>query len=130
MTDNFKRKNGVKETTWSRESNESPAKTSCSCARALNEAMRRTGRIPKILNTDQGSQLTGRDWTSTLEADGIEISMDGKGRWMDNIFIERLYRRLKYAKVRLWSYDTVGAHHTHDYATPCSIYEPRKAKAA
>jgi putative transposase len=114
------------------------------CVRALNEAMGRTGRIPKIFNTDQGSQFTGLDWISTLKANGIEISMDGKGRWMDNVFIERLWRSLKYEKIRLWSYDTVGElrthidgwmdyynyrrkHQTHDYATPWSIYEPKKA---
>ncbi|XMO73510.1 IS3 family transposase [Roseibacillus persicicus] len=117
------------------------------CVRALNEAMRRTGRIPKIFNTDQGAQFTGRNWVSTLEANGIEISMDGKGRWMDNVFIERLWRSLKYEKIRLWSYDTVGElrthiddwmnyynhrrkHQTHDYATPWSIYQPTIAKAA
>ena len=117
------------------------------CVRALKEAIRRTGRTPKIFNTDQGSQFTGQDWISTLKAHGIEISMDGKGRWMDNVFIERLWRSLKYEKIRLWSYDTVGElrshiddwmafynhrrkHQTLDYATPWSIYEPKKAKAA
>ncbi|MFC0017464.1 IS3 family transposase, partial [Roseibacillus persicicus] len=83
------------------------------CVRALNEAMRRTGRIPKIFNTDQGAQFTGRNWVSTLKASGIEISMDGKGRWMDNVFIERLWRSLKYEKIRLWSYDTVSELRTH-----------------
>ncbi len=117
------------------------------CVRALKEAMSRTGRRPKIFNTDQGSQFTGRDWISTLEAHGIEISMDGKGRWMDNVFIERLWRSLKYEKIRLWSYDTVGdlrghvadwmdfynhrrKHQALDYATPWSIYEPIKQRAA
>lgn len=117
------------------------------CVRALKEAMSRTGRKPKIFNTDQGSQFTGRDWIGTLKANGIEISMDGKGRWMDNVFIERLWRSLKYEKIRLWSYDTVGELRSHvadwmdfynhrrkhqalDYATPWSIYEPIKQKAA
>ena len=45
---------------------------------------------PEIFNTDQGSQFTSRDWTDTLKASGIQISMDGKGRWLDNVFIERL----------------------------------------
>lgn len=117
------------------------------CVRALKEAMSRTGRKPKIFNTDQGSQFTGRDWIGTLKANGIEISMDGKGRWMDNVFIERLWRSLKYEKIRLWSYDTVGELRSHvadwmdfynhrrkhqalDYATPWSIYAPIKQKAA
>ena len=117
------------------------------CVRALNEAMVRTGRKPKIFNTDQGSQFTGRDWISTLQANGIEVSMDGKGRWMDNVFIERLWRSLKYEKIRLWSYATVGElrrhvadwmdfynhrrkHQALDYATPWSIYEPIKQQAA
>ncbi len=117
------------------------------CVRALKEAMSRTGRKPKIFNTDQGSQFTGRDWISTLKNNGIEISMDGKGRWMDNVFIERLWRSLKYEKIRLWSYDTVGELRTHiddwmefynhrrkhqglDYVTPWSLYDPKKQKAA
>lgn len=117
------------------------------CVRTLKEAMRRTGRRPKIFNTDQGSQFTGQDWISTLKEHGIEISMDGKGRWMDNVFIERLWRSLKYEKIRLWSYATVGElrAHIHDwmefynhrrthealgYATPWSIYQPETAAAA
>lgn len=117
------------------------------CVAALNEAMRRTGRRPKIFNTDQGSQFTGADWISTLKENGIEISMDGKGRWMDNVFIERLWRSLKYEKIRLWSYATVSElrghieewiefynhrrpHEALGYATPWSIYECQPAKAA
>lgn len=74
------------------------------CLRALRAAMKRTGRKPKIFNTDQGSQFTGDDWINELKDNGIEISMDGKGRWMDNVFIERLWRSLKYEKIRLYSY--------------------------
>ena len=66
-----------------------------------------TGRKPKIFNTDQGSQFTGKDWISELQKEGIQISMDGRGRWMDNVFIERLWRSLKYEKLRLWSYQTI-----------------------
>jgi putative transposase len=77
------------------------------CVRALKEALRRTGRKPKIFNTDQGSQFTGKEWISELQKQGIQISMDGRGRWMDNVFIEQLWRSLKYEKLRLWSYQTI-----------------------
>ncbi len=63
----------------------------------------RHGR-PEIFNTDQGSQFTGRDFTGTLERAGIKISMDGRGRWMDNVFIERLWRSLKHEDVYLKAY--------------------------
>jgi putative transposase len=65
------------------------------CVRALKETLRRTGRKPKIFNTDQGSQFAGKEWISELQKQGIQISMDGRGRWMDNVFIERLWRSLK-----------------------------------
>ena len=65
------------------------------CVEALEEALRRFGR-PEIFNTDQGSQFTSTDFTGVLKAHGIRISMDGKGRCMDNIFVERLWRSLKY----------------------------------
>ena len=74
------------------------------CVRALRRAMTLTGRKPEIFNTDQGSQFTGQDWIEELKKNGIKISMDGKGRWMDNVFIERLWRSLKYEKIRLYSY--------------------------
>ena len=77
------------------------------CKRALKRAFERTGRQPKIFNTDQGSQFTSQEWISELESRGIEISMDGKGCWRDNVFIERLWRSIKYEKLRLWSYSTV-----------------------
>jgi len=70
------------------------------CVEALNEAISRFGS-PKIFNTDQGSQFTGFKWTDTLRKSGIKISMDGKGRFMDNIFIEWLWRSLKYECVYL-----------------------------
>jgi putative transposase len=70
------------------------------CIEALNEALARHGR-PEIFNTDQGSQFTSFDFTGVLKEAGITISMDGRGRCMDNIFIERLWRSLKYEAVYL-----------------------------
>ena len=70
------------------------------CVEALNEALARHGR-PEIFNTDQGSQFTSFDFTGVLKEAGITISMDGRGRCMDNIFIERLWRSLKYEAVYL-----------------------------
>ena len=75
------------------------------CVEALEEAVERYGP-PEIFNTDQGSQFTGIDFTEVLKEAGIRISMDGKGRWMDNIFIERLWRSLKYEQVYLSEYVT------------------------
>lgn len=67
------------------------------CLTALEKALRSGGdRAPGILNTDQGSQFTSREWTGRLESLGVRISMDGAGRWMDNVFIERLWRSVKY----------------------------------
>ena len=70
------------------------------CVEALNEALARYGR-PEIFNTDQGSQFTSLGFTGVLKDAGIAISMDGRGRCMDNIFIERLWRSLKYEAVHL-----------------------------
>ena len=70
------------------------------CVDALDEALARYGK-PEIFNTDQGSQFTGRDFTQTLKDADVAISMDGRGRCMDNIFIERLWRSLKYEAVYL-----------------------------
>ncbi len=70
------------------------------CVHALEEAIERHG-TPEVFNTDQGSQFTATSWTGVLGAHGIEISMDGKGRWIDNVFIERLWRSLKYECVYL-----------------------------
>ncbi len=75
------------------------------CVAALDEALARHGR-PDIFNTDQGSQFTSLDFTGRLEEAGIRISMDGKGRWMDNVFIERLWRSLKYECVYLNAFET------------------------
>ena len=74
------------------------------CVKALRQAMERSSRTPEIFNTDQGCQFTSEDWTSVLLSAGIRISMDGKGRWIDNVFIERLWRSLKYEDVYLHEY--------------------------
>jgi putative transposase len=73
------------------------------CVTALEQALARFGK-PEIFNTDQGSQFTSSDFTGLLAAAGVRISMDGRGRWMDNIFIERLWRSLKYEEVYLKGY--------------------------
>jgi len=73
------------------------------CVSALEEALARFGK-PEIFNTDQGSQFTSAAFTGTLMAADIKISMDGRGRWMDNVFIERLWRSLKYEDVYLKGY--------------------------
>ena len=70
------------------------------CVEALNAAIRRHGP-PEIMNTDQGSQFTGSAWITTLTDAGVRISMDGRGRFMDNVFIERLWRSMKYEAVYL-----------------------------
>jgi putative transposase len=109
------------------------------CVEALEEALARHGR-PEIFNTDQGSQFTSDDFTGTLKRHGVMISMDGKGRCMDNIFVERLWRSLKYEEVYLNAYENVaeakagiGAwlsfynderqHQSLGYRTPRQIYE-------
>jgi len=76
------------------------------CVNALKSALRRH-QAPKIFNTDQGSQYTGTAFTGTLKEQDIKISMDGKGRCMDNIFIERLWRSVKYEKIFLEEFETV-----------------------
>jgi putative transposase len=76
------------------------------CVNALKSALRKHEK-PEIFNTDQGSQYTGKAFTGTLLETGIKISMDGKGRCMDNIFIERLWRSVKYEKVFLEEFETV-----------------------
>ncbi len=74
------------------------------CVEALQDAIRSTGRRPEIFNTDQGSQFTSELWTNALKDEGIAISMDGKGRWIDNVVIERFWRSLKYEDVYLRDY--------------------------
>jgi putative transposase len=109
------------------------------CVEALEEALSRYGR-PEIFNTDQGSQFTSDDFTGTLKHHAITISMDGKGRYMDNIFVERLWRSLKYEEVYLNAYASVAEakagigswlgfyneerqHQSLGYRTPRQAYE-------
>ena len=73
------------------------------CLEALDEAFTRYGK-PEIFNSDQGSQFTSNEFTKKLTNNGIKISMDGKGRWIDNVVIERLWRSLKYEEVYLKTY--------------------------
>ena len=108
------------------------------CVEALEEALERFG-APEIFNTDQGSQFTGLAFTGTLEAHGVAISMDGRGRWLDNVFVERLWRSLKYEEVYLHAYETpvaaragIGAwlrfyneerlHQALEYRTPNAVH--------
>jgi putative transposase len=77
------------------------------CVEAVEEALGRYGK-PAIFNTDQGCQFTSAAFTGLLQAHGIRISMDGRGRWLDNVFIERLWRTVKYEEVYLHAYATVS----------------------
>jgi putative transposase len=108
------------------------------CVDALEEAMQQFG-APEIFNTDQGSQFTAASFTGMLKAHGIAISMDGKGRWVDNVFVERLWRSVKYEEVYLKAYESliqakrelqayftffneVRPHQTLDNRTPDAVY--------
>jgi putative transposase len=77
------------------------------CVETLENALARHGK-PDIFNTDQGSQFTGSAFTGVLAYNGIAISMDGKGAWRDNVFVERLWRSVKYEEVYLRAYDNVS----------------------
>jgi putative transposase len=78
------------------------------CIEAVEEAMEKFGK-PDIFNTDQGSQFTSQAFTGLLKDNAIRISMDGKGAWRDNVFVERLWRSVKYEEVYLHAYDSVSA---------------------
>jgi putative transposase len=78
------------------------------CVEALEEALARFG-APEIFNTDQGAQFTCTEFISVLKTHQIRISMDGKGRWRDNVFVERLWRSVKYEEVYLHAYETATA---------------------
>lgn len=98
------------------------------CVEALEEALERFGP-PEIFNTDQGAQFTSEAFTGVLKAHGIEISMDGKGRWVDNVFVERLWRSVKYEDVYLRAYETpaeLRAGLTHYFA----FYNARRRHSA
>ena len=77
------------------------------CQGALADAVAQSTRLPDIFNTDQGSQFTSEQWTGKLNELGIAISMDGKRRWMDNVFIERLWRSVKHEEIYLREYSTL-----------------------
>lgn len=108
------------------------------CIEALEEAIAKHGK-PEIFNTDQGSQFTSEEFTGVLKGHGIQISMDGKGRWLDNVFIERLWRSVKYEEVYLKAYSSMvhakkslekyfrfynerRRHQSLDRQTPDSVY--------
>lgn len=78
------------------------------CREAVQEALASYG-TPEIFNTDQGCQFTSLEFTSLLKEHGIQISMDGTGCWRDNVFVERLWKSLKYEEVSLHAYETVSA---------------------
>lgn len=82
------------------------------CVEALETAMSRYG-VPEIVNTDQGSQFTSEEFTSTVLESGAELSMDGKGAWRDNVFIERFWRTVKYEEVYLRAYESVSEARRH-----------------
>jgi putative transposase len=77
------------------------------CLEVVEEALARYGR-PEVFNTDQGSQFTSAAFTGLLQENGIAVSMDGRGAWRDNVFVERLWRSVKYEEVYLRAYDSVG----------------------
>lgn len=108
------------------------------CVEALEEATSRYG-CPEIFNTDQGSQFTSDDFTDVLKDHDIRISMDGRGRWVDNVFVERLWRSVKYEEVYLKAYGSLSEaragladyfdfynqkrrHQGLDYRTPDEVY--------
>ena len=94
------------------------------CVEALEEAITRYGR-PEIFNTDQGSQFTSAEFTGVLTANGIRISMDGKGRWIDNVFVERIWKSVKYEHVYLHAYESV-AEARQQLATYFNFYNTRR----
>jgi len=108
------------------------------CVEALQEALARHG-TPEIFNTDQGSQFTAEEFTTVLIAKGVRVSMDGKGRWVDNVFVERLWRSVKYEQVYLHAHETMRElkaalksyfgfynasrpHQSLEYQTPDEVY--------
>jgi putative transposase len=108
------------------------------CVEALREALTRYC-APEIFNTDQGAQFTAEDFTQVLLAKGVRVSMDGRGRWVDNVFVERLWRSVKYEEIYLHGYATVREvrdalvsyfsfynarrpHQSLEYRTPDEVY--------
>jgi putative transposase len=113
------------------------------CLTALKEAFDNNKKIkPEIFNTDQGSQFTSNKWTDIIISNNVKVSMDGKGRWIDNVIIERFFRSLKYEEIYINPCDTVSElklriknyinfyntkriHQSLDYNTPSDIYHKR-----
>ena len=112
------------------------------CLEMLEEALSR-GK-PEVFNTDQGVQFTAAAWTGRLESAGVAVSMDGRGRWLDNVFVERLWRTVKYEDIYLWRYEAVPElqqglgryfpyynearpHQSLGYRTPASVYRLGRA---
>jgi putative transposase len=117
------------------------------CIRAWEQALAQGNRAPLIANTDQGAQFTSQAYLDAVESVGVEVSMDGRGRWMDNRFIERLWRSLKYEDIYLYDYldgleagrglgkwfphyNTQRPHQALDYATPEEVYRDPRAHGA
>ena len=117
------------------------------CLEALNEAVKRTGRVPRIFNTDQGCQFTSKEWTDRLVELDISISMDGKGAWRDNVIIERFWKTIKYEEVYLKAYtnavdaqEQIGTfihrynswrpHSAHGDRVPDEVYQEAQQHAA
>jgi putative transposase len=98
------------------------------CVEALQEALARFG-APEIFNTDQGSQFTSEEWIKVLDEAGVAISMDGKGRWIDNVFIERLWRSVKYEEVYLRGYAN-GTEARSSLTKYFSFYNARRSHQA
>jgi putative transposase len=116
------------------------------CVEALQEALERFGK-PEIFNTDQGSQFTSSEFTGVLLERGIKVSTDGRGRYIDNIFVERLWRSLKYEEVYLHPYDSLvearhgighyfqffndgRPHMALGYQTPAAFYDSARTREA
>ena len=116
------------------------------CLRCLERALKIYGK-PEIMNTDQGCQFTSDKWTRRLEGAHVTISMDGKGRWLDNVVVERFWRTIKYEDIYLKSYEnprelakgvnafvlrynTIRPHQSLEGKTPTEVYESEKEKAA
>ena len=121
----------------------------CHAREIIEEAFARYG-MPEIVNTDQGSQFTAEEFANAVLSKGVKLSMDGRGAWRDNVFVERLWRSVKYERVYLMAYDSVGTartniaqyfdwynaerpHSSLDRLTPKRVYEnllPKLAEVA
>src|SRR5215468_3272036 len=115
------------------------------CLEMLEEALCKG--TPEVFNTDQGVQFTAQAWTGRLESAGVAVSMDGRGRCLDNVFVERLWRSVKYEDVYLRGYETVPElerglrryflfyneerlHQSLEYRTPLQVYQDGRRRSA